>query len=785
METISKKAAKKLRARERHNAMYETSSHKGSTPPPPTQLSEFPDINVQQEAANYYRSYQLRTAPTLVVEAPANKSHIPAPAPIPSRCSTGDETVTATVHWSNPETVTLEQIDENTRRLLREWPKDNGTPFPMEILEVLRNLKLKVLARDAERRHSETVSVGINTTAPNTSVLDQDLIFTSTNNSVYPTTATADLWRKTAKKAAKMAYQHEYYGTVLRTSVLTQSRVQPVTIITPAVSDPNAPIPTPALIPTPTHSPSSDPIATFELDTATPTLIPASATPAPAPNTTTDSSTAATTKTTTVAMAATVESQYITRRASGETKERMEERKSDERQGSGVEITENTRETEMEREINEEEETEFAKEIRTQTGKDDATRCRSTPFDWATDVEESLGPIPVPFVDRAPDAASIIGAAPSASKPRATMSLTKPSANECRKGSNEPPTRLIGPKAAPPTPTKPDCTPPKPTTAPSSSDVAPCAVQTAENETARTVRNEGADDMSKVRTTSRNAGEMCTPSASVKHNTDKSRTPIARTDRVNPTPAVSTQPALATTDNPAPAPAMGANPVTDTLPTASVPTSFVNRAPTEHASYTPITRANRANLSPSPVIHSPQHSNSPSPITPTIPAPIIHGPRDLSGLQSGVRNPWGSINHRRRRFHPPRDHLFSPAERLQPTPDLFFKSRLQRSHSYSHPRTQLDPHSPVQLQPTAHIFQVIQHPHGISPTKPKITKIIPTATTKILQNIHAARCACGNIIPARRPDCWSWRSRDRSFRRSFRSFWDRERGRSHAWGGHL
>jgi hypothetical protein len=474
METISKKAAKKLRARERHNAMYETSSHKGSTPPPPTQLSEFPDINVQQEAANYYRSYQLRTAPTLVVEAPANKSHIPAPAPIPSRCSTGDETVTATVHWSNPETVTLEQIDENTRRLLREWPKDNGTPFPMEILEVLRNLKLKVLARDAERRHSETVSVGINTTAPNTSVLDQDLIFTSTNNSVYPTTATADLWRKTAKKAAKMAYQHEYYGTVLRTSVLTQSRVQPVTIITPAVSDPNAPIPTPALIPTPTHSPSSDPIATFELDTATPTLIPASATPAPAPNTTTDSSTAATTKTTTVAMAATVESQYITRRASGETKERMEERKSDERQGSGMERTENTREAGVEREINEEEETEFAKEIRTQTNKDDVTRRRSTPFDWATDVDESFGPTPTSFVDRSPaERASCfpitrtdrVNPTPSVSNQPALATTDNPAPVELYKSAPSSPGNPV-------TPPQPVREPPKPSVTPSNGDVA-------------------------------------------------------------------------------------------------------------------------------------------------------------------------------------------------------------------------------------------------------------------------------------------------------------------------
>ena len=53
--------------------------------------------------------------------------------------------------WCNPETVTLEQIDENTRCLLREWPKDNGIPFPREILKILQDLKLKVRAQDEKR----------------------------------------------------------------------------------------------------------------------------------------------------------------------------------------------------------------------------------------------------------------------------------------------------------------------------------------------------------------------------------------------------------------------------------------------------------------------------------------------------------------------------------------------------------------------------------------------------------------------------------------------------------
>ena len=58
--------------------------------------------------------------------------------------------------WCNPETVTLEQVDENTHHLLREWPKDDGIPFPREILRVLQDLKLKVRAQ--EKRAQVTVS---------------------------------------------------------------------------------------------------------------------------------------------------------------------------------------------------------------------------------------------------------------------------------------------------------------------------------------------------------------------------------------------------------------------------------------------------------------------------------------------------------------------------------------------------------------------------------------------------------------------------------------------------
>ena len=67
------------------------------------------------------------------------------------------------------------------------------------------------------------------------------------------------------------------------------------------------------------------------------------------------------------------------------------------------------------------------KVICTQTDKDDMMHYQSTPFDWATDVKESIGPNPIPFVDHAPTTASII----SMSGLHPTTSPAKPSTNGC------------------------------------------------------------------------------------------------------------------------------------------------------------------------------------------------------------------------------------------------------------------------------------------------------------------------------------------------------------------
>src|SRR5882762_2451917 len=125
--------------------------------------------NIWKNAAKKQRALDLRNATA--------KSTLMAPVRTTNTITSHQKPVTATTtpHWCDPETVTLKQIDEHSRRLLREWPKEDGIPFPREILEMLRDIKLKVLARDAERRCSATVSMDTNT---DTAVPDpQDSIF--------------------------------------------------------------------------------------------------------------------------------------------------------------------------------------------------------------------------------------------------------------------------------------------------------------------------------------------------------------------------------------------------------------------------------------------------------------------------------------------------------------------------------------------------------------------------------------------------------------------------------
>jgi hypothetical protein len=184
---------------------------------------------------------------------------------------------------------------------------------------------------------------------------------------------------------------------------------------------------------------------------------------------------------------------------------------------------------------------------------------------------------------------------------------------------------------------------------------------------------------------------------------------------------------------------------------------------------------------------------------------IVHGPRDFSALRSDTQNPWGSLNHRRR--HPylrthqsdlsrePLEHSHSrlPPSQHSDSPHRYsFNSQL---HPYSHSRhvkphqsdLRTQSHLPVVPQPPINIFQIIQHPRGISSTKPKITKNISPLSAETQGHARVLRCTCGAISPVHRPNQGGWRSMDSSwrfgrFRRRFRRrFW--ERGRSHLVGG--
>jgi hypothetical protein len=75
-------------------------------------------------------------------------------------------TVTTSPHWCDPETVTLKQIDEHSCQLLRNCPKEDGILFSREILETLRDIQLKVLARDAGRSSNTDTASAICTPAP-------------------------------------------------------------------------------------------------------------------------------------------------------------------------------------------------------------------------------------------------------------------------------------------------------------------------------------------------------------------------------------------------------------------------------------------------------------------------------------------------------------------------------------------------------------------------------------------------------------------------------------------
>ena len=244
----------------------------------------------------------------------------------------------------------------------------------------------------------------------------------------------------------------------------------------------------------------------------------------------------------------------------------------------------------------------------------------------------------------------------------------------------------------------------------------------------------------------------------------------ASTAPTDPTPVQSMHMSMVPTD---PAPALPKPPLVnpEPAPRHSVQASFIPVDPAPV--YAPSVPTTSVHVSTSPAVRT-------NPIASTMPA--ARALRDLSGLKSGARNPWSNLSHRRSYIHPPRDLSSLRSSTLNPWSSLRHRnhrSHLSHPHRYSdseplrhshsnplHPEparlpTNPESHFPVQspIEPVQ-LFQIIQHPRGISLNKPKISKTVSPTPAKFQKKSCTARCACGNIIPTYNPDRRSWRRMD-------------------------
>jgi hypothetical protein len=129
-------------------------------------------------------------------------------------------------------------------------------------------------------------------------------------------------------------------------------------------------------------------------------------------------------------------------------------------------------------------------------------------------------------------------------------------------------------------------------------------------------------------------------------------------------------------------------------------------------------------VKPDPIAHAP-----------TVP-PIMGEPHNFSSLHSGKENSWGSLGQYNHCLYPQHPHHTY----LAPYPHRHSNLNPQHPyHSILPPQNSIQPHSysyQLHFEPPAHILQIIQHLHGMSPTKLKIRKTILLASTKIQKNSH-------------------------------------------------
>ena len=168
-----------------------------------------------------------------------------------------------------------------------------------------------------------------------------------------------------------------------------------------------------------------------------------------------------------------------------------------------------------------------------------------------------------------------------------------------------------------------------------------------------------------------------------------------------------------------------------------------------------------------------------APVVPT--PPVANGPRDLSALRSGTRNPWGSLSrrqHRHRRSQSPREPS-TPSSATR-TPWNSDSHRRRRFYSPHPPPPRFAHPAPI------HIVETVRHPQGIAPTKPVIRTTSPVrhnappAPVRLVETTHhqhetrppnghpsrppppaihpafAVRCNCGAIRRVRQEFGPSW-----------------------------
>ena len=744
--------------------------------------------NIWKNAARKQRACDLRDATAkLALTAPVHTTDTTTLHQKPI-------TVTTAPSWCDPETVTLEQIDENSRRLQQDWPKEDGIPFPPDMLETLRALRAAVIARDT-RRGSSTQA-------------DAEAIS-----------------RKAEKKRRLREKRAAAHTTALPAIVENPSATATIVSNAPTTAD-SSPIQIRA-----DAAPESCPASALPCvsrdtyDTARPEtlynlLVTAIATPG------CDTVDALADRAETVTEPLEPADYSLTDIETALQKIRKRHGR------TGTAVPESIQENaELLRRAVRARDTTVPTQITTEpiTGFDsDTTAPAPTPTPAPVSTAAQT-PVPVPIPTSTPALDSTTTPAPN---PSSTTTISPAPANAAPPATCETSERLKRVANAHYVITSPSPILTQPeldsTTATTISNTA------IERDSEEPATGRGEERVRRIDVEARESEAERQEREGIEESQEPQRFDWATEidESIGPVPSVSDfRPATPSQPTRTPSDRIPTSPApTDCTPTAYTPAAPAlidpdpgDVAPRAHTLATRLLTDNPVPVDPNPAAPTPATC---VPTEPQVRTPLIaHGPRDLSALRSGTSNPWGSIKRRRHCLHPLRDLSSLRSGTSNPWSSLRYRNRcsypLHRHNTHSQPDpvqySHLYPHHPEKSQPLhnsssylhplppqlnsrsqthlqtqhqlpVHIFQIIQHPHGISPTKPKITKIIPTTTAKIPKNTRTPCCACGNIIPRYRPDCESWRSmdtRDSRFRRRSRRFWIANEGVRYLGGGAL